>query len=154
MIKLIIVDDHFHVREAWSWVLNQVPRLNVIAQCANGREAIEAARSLQPDVILMDIHMTPVNGIEATRTIREFAPDMKIIGVSVQAERSYVNEMLRNGANGYVTKNSPSTEMVMAIDEVLAGNTYICEEIQQLRAHQNGDVRNDLHNDFHGHLRH
>ena len=134
MIKLIIVDDHFHVREAWSWVLNQVPRLNVIAQCANGREAIEAARNLQPDVILMDIHMTPVNGIEATRTIREFAPDMKIIGVSVQAERSYVNEMLRNGANGYVTKNSPSTEMVMAIDEVLAGNTYICEEIQQLHA--------------------
>jgi two-component system, NarL family, invasion response regulator UvrY len=142
MIKLIIVDDHFHVREAWSWVLNQVPRLNVIAQCANGQEAIEAARSLQPDVILMDIHMTPVNGIEATRTIREFAPDMKIIGVSVQAERSYVNEMLRNGANGYVTKNSPSTEMVMAIDEVLAGNTYICEEIQQLRAHQKGDLVN------------
>ena len=144
MIKLIIVDDHFHVREAWSWVLNQVPRLNVIAQCANGREAIEAARSLQPDVILMDIHMTPVNGIEATRTIREFAPDMKIIGVSVQAERSYVNEMLRNGANGYVTKNSPSTEMVMAIDEVLAGNTYICEEIQQLRTHQNGDGYKDF----------
>jgi len=138
MIKLIIVDDHFHVREAWSWVLNQVPRLNVIAQCANGREAIEAARSLKPDVILMDIHMTPVNGIEATRTIREFAPDMKIIGVSVQAERSYVNEMLRNGANGYVTKNSPSTEMVMAIDEVLAGNTYICEEIQQLSVVRTG----------------
>jgi two-component system invasion response regulator UvrY len=131
MIKLIIVDDHFHVRQAWSWVLNQVPRLNVIAQCANGQEAIEAAKNLRPDVILMDINMKPVNGIEATRSIREFAPDMKIIGVSVQAERSYVNEMLRNGANGYVTKNSPSTEMVMAIDEVLAGNTYICEEIRQ-----------------------
>ena len=129
MIKLIIVDDHFHVRQAWSWVLNQVPRLNVIAQCANGQEAIEAAKNLRPDVILMDINMTPVNGIEATRSIREFAPDMKIIGVSVQAERSYVNEMLRNGANGYVTKNSPSTEMVIAIDEVLAGKTYICEEI-------------------------
>ena len=131
MIKLIIVDDHFHVRQAWSWVLNQVPRLNVIAQCASGQEAIEAAKNLQPDVILMDINMKPVNGIEATRSIREFAPDMKIIGVSVQAERSYVNEMLRNGANGYVTKNSPSSEMVMAIDEVLAGNTYICEEIRQ-----------------------
>jgi two-component system invasion response regulator UvrY len=131
MIKLIIVDDHSHVRQAWSWVLNQVPRLNVIAECANGQEAIEAAKNLQPDVILMDINMKPVNGIEATRSIREFAPDMKIIGVSVQTERSYVNEMLRNGANGYVTKNSPSTEMVMAIDEVLAGNTYICEEIRQ-----------------------
>ena len=131
MIKLIIVDDHFHVRQAWSWVLNQVPRLNVIAQCANGQEAIEAAKNLQPDVILMDINMKPVNGIEATRSIREFAPDMKLIGGSVQAERSYVNEMLRNGANGYVTKNSPSTEMVMAIDEVLAGKTYICEEIRR-----------------------
>ena len=133
MINLIIVDDHFHVREAWSWVLSQVPGLNVIAQCANGQEAIEAARRLQPDVMLMDIHMKPVNGIEATRTIRGFAPDIKIIGVSVQAERSYVNEMLRNGANGYVTKNSPSTEMVMAIDEVLAGKTYICEEVGHLR---------------------
>ena len=133
MIKLIIVDDHFHVREAWSWVLNQVPGLNVIAQCANGQEAIEAAKTLQPDVMLMDIHMKPVNGIEATRTIRGFAPGIKIIGVSVQAERSYVNEMLRNGANGYVTKNSPSTEMVTAIDEVLAGKTYLCEEVGHLR---------------------
>lgn len=133
MIKLIIVDDHFHVREAWSWVLSQVPGLNVIAQCANGQEAIEAAKRLQPDVMLMDINMNPVNGIEATRTIRGFDADIKIIGVSVQAERSYVNEMLRNGANGYVTKNSPSTEMVMAIDEVLAGKTYICEEVGHLR---------------------
>ncbi|HVU54045.1 MAG TPA: response regulator transcription factor [Puia sp.] len=134
MVRIIIVDDHFHVREAWSWVLNQVPRINVVAQCANGREAIEIAKKLQPDVILMDINMEPVNGIEATRAIREFAPDIKIIGVSVQAERSYVNEMLRNGANGYVTKNSSSTEMITAIDEVLAGKTYLCEEIGHLRA--------------------
>src|SRR6201999_3676142 len=105
IIRLIIVDDHLYVREAWSWVLNQVPRINVIAQCSDGQEAIEAAKRLQPDVILMDIHMKPVGGIEATRTIRGFAPNIKIIGVSVQAERSYVNEMLRSGANGYVTKN-------------------------------------------------
>jgi two-component system invasion response regulator UvrY len=133
MIKLIIVDDHFHVREAWSWVLGQVPGLEVIAQCANGQEAIEAARELKPDVMLMDIHMNPVNGIEATRTIRGFAPGIKIIGVSIQAERSYVHEMLRSGANGYVTKNSPSTEMVTAIDEVLAGKVYLCEEVGHLR---------------------
>jgi two-component system invasion response regulator UvrY len=133
MIKLIIVDDHFHVREAWSWVLGQVPGLEVIAQCANGLEAIEAARELKPDVMLMDIHMNPVNGIEATRTIRGFAPGIKIIGVSIQAERSYVHEMLRSGANGYVTKNSSSTEMVTAIDEVLAGNVYLCEEVGHLR---------------------
>ena len=133
MIRLVIVDDHMHVREAWSWVLSQVPGLHVIAQCANGQEAIDAAKELAPDVMLMDIHMNPVNGLEATRTIRGFAPDIKIIGVSVQAERSYVAEMLRSGANGYVTKNSPSEEMVTAIDEVLAGKTYICEEVGQVR---------------------
>jgi len=133
MVKLIIVDDHFHVREAWSWVLNQVPGMKVIAQCSNGLEAIETVLRLQPDVILMDIHMEPINGIETTRKIREFATEVKIIGVSVQADRSYVNEMLRNGANGYVTKNSSSSEMIRAIDEVVAGNTYLCEDIGYLR---------------------
>jgi len=113
--------------------LNQVPRISVIAQCANGQEAIEAAGQLQPDIILMDIHMQPVGGIEATRTIRSVHPDIKIIGVSVQAERSYVNEMLRSGANGYVTKNSSSTEMISAIDQVMAGHVYLCEEIRHLR---------------------
>jgi two-component system invasion response regulator UvrY len=134
MVRIIIVDDHFYVREAWSWVLNQAPGIKVIAQCANGQEGIEAARKLRPDVMLMDINMTPVNGIEATRCIRQFDAEVKIIGVSVQAERSYVNEMLRNGANGYVTKNSSSTEMIAAIDQVLAGKTYLCEEIGHLRA--------------------
>lgn len=133
MVKLIIADDHVHVREAWSWVLGQAPQIDVIAQCTNGQEAIEAARRLNPDVILMDIHMEPVNGIEATRMIRAFAPTVKIIAISVQAEQSYVHEMLRNGANGYVTKNSSSTEMINAIHEVLAGNTYLCEELGQLR---------------------
>jgi two-component system invasion response regulator UvrY len=134
MVKLIIVDDHFHVREAWSWVLNQVPRLTVIAQCSNGLEAIEAVRNLQPDVVLMDINMEPINGVETTRKIREFASEVKIIGVSVQTDRAYVNEMLRNGANGYVTKNSSSGEMIRAIEEVLAGNTYLCDDIGHLRS--------------------
>jgi DNA-binding NarL/FixJ family response regulator len=133
MIQLIIVDDHFHVREAWSWVLGQAPGINVIAQCANGQEAIEAAKRLQPDLMLMDINMSPIGGIEATRLIRELYPHIKIIGISVQVERSYVNEMLRSGASGYVTKNSSSQEMIVAIDEVMAGRTYICEEVGHLR---------------------
>jgi DNA-binding NarL/FixJ family response regulator len=133
MVKLIIADDHFHVRQAWSWVLNKVAKFNVIAQCASGQEAIEAAKNLNPDVILMDIHMKPVNGILATRMIRDFAPEIRIIGISVQAEPSYVNEMLRSGASGFVTKNSPSTEMITAIDEVFAGNTYLCEEVGNMR---------------------
>jgi two-component system, NarL family, invasion response regulator UvrY len=133
MIKLMIVDDHVYVRQAWSQVLGQVPLMEVIAQCANGKEAIEAADRLQPDVILMDINMAPVNGIEATRSIRDSGSVIKIIGVSVQAERSYVSEMLRNGANGFVTKNSSSTEMINAIHAVMAGSTYLCEEVGHLR---------------------
>lgn len=128
----MIVDDHIYVRQAWSQVLGQVPLIEVIAQCANGKEAIEAAGRLQPDVILMDINMAPVNGIEATRSIRDAGSVTKIIGVSVQAERSYVNEMLRNGANGFVTKNSSSTEMIYAIHAVMAGSTYLCEEVGHL----------------------
>ena len=134
MVKLIIVDDHKHVRQAWSWVLSMSARIDVIAECSNGEEAIEAAKSLQPDVILMDIHMEPVNGILATRMIRSIAPQIKIIGISVQAEPSYVREMLRSGAHGYVTKNSPSAEMIAAIDEVLAGNTYLCQEVSTFSA--------------------
>ena len=133
MVKVILVDDHLHVREAWGWVLSKEPRIEVIALCASGKEAIEAAQVLQPDVILMDIHMQPMNGIEATRAIRKFSPDVRIIAVSIQAERSYVKEMLRSGANGYVTKNSPGSEMVAAIYEVLEGKTYICEEIGRIR---------------------
>jgi two-component system invasion response regulator UvrY len=140
MVKLIIADDHFHVRQAWSWVLNKVARIDVIAQCVSGQEAIEAAKTLQPDVILMDIHMQPINGILATRMIRDFAPGIGIIGISVQAEPSYVNEMLRSGARGFVTKNSPSTEMILAIDEVYAGHTYLCEEVGQM--HYSGQPLN------------
>jgi len=133
MIQLIIVDDHFHVREAWSWVLGQVPGIKVIAQCANGQEAVDSATRLQPDLMLMDVNMSPMDGIEATRTIRGLYPHIKIIGISVQAERTYVHEMLRSGASGYVTKNSSSQEMIIAIDEVMAGKTYICEEVGHLR---------------------
>ncbi len=85
-------------------------RIDVIAECSNGEEAVEAAKSLQPDVILMDIHMEPVNGILATRMIRSIAPQIKIIGISVQAEPSYVHEMLRSGAHGYVTKEFPQKQ--------------------------------------------
>jgi two-component system, NarL family, invasion response regulator UvrY len=129
MVKVILVDDHLHVREAWGWILNQEPRIEVIAQCAGGKEAIEAVKTLQPDVVLMDIHMQPMNGIEATREIRKLSPDVRIIAVSIQAERSYVNEMLRSGANGYVTKNSPGSEMIAAIYEVLDGKIYLCGEL-------------------------
>ena len=146
MIRLIIVDDHFHVREAWSWVLKQVPRINVIAQCANGQEAIEAARNLRPDVILMDINMAPFSGLEATQRIRKISPGSKVIGVSMHSQPAYAKKMLQMGARGYVTKNSSKEEMIKAILEVNHGNKYICDEIKNIISEQLLDEKEDSPN--------
>ena len=145
-LTVLLVDDHALVRRGFRRILEDEPSFHVVGEASDGLEAVQLAEQLPPAVIVMDCALPQINGIEATRTIRGFAPDMKIIGVSVQAERSYVNEMLRNGANGYVTKNSSSTEMITAIDEVLAGNTYICEEVRHLRTHQNSDLQGHEHN--------
>lgn len=129
MVRLVIVDDHRLVREAWKLLLSRDENISVIAICEDGGQAIETAKSLQPDVILMDITMEPINGVDATRLIREFDEQVKIIGVSVHSDLTHVNAIINAGANGYVTKNSGGDEMIFAIKEVMRGNTYICKEI-------------------------
>ena len=129
MVKLVIVDDHRLVREAWKLLLSRDKRISVIAVCESGEQAIEAARKLQPDIMLMDITMEPINGVETTRLIREFNETIRIIGVSVHSDLAHVNAIMNAGANGYVTKNSPGEEMVAAIIQVMGGQRYICKEI-------------------------
>ncbi|NML21124.1 response regulator transcription factor [Pseudoflavitalea sp. G-6-1-2] len=129
MIKIMIADDHRLVREAWRLLLNRDPRLDVIAVCENGHRVVEASRVLQPQIILMDINMEPMNGIEATRRIREFSDDIRIIGISVHTDLAYVNGLMQAGANGYVTKNSSGEEMIEAILQVMDGQPYFCKEI-------------------------
>ncbi|AXY75705.1 DNA-binding response regulator [Paraflavitalea soli] len=132
MIKVVIVDDHRLVREAWKLVLNRDKRLSVTAICENGFRAVEACRSLHPDVVLMDINMDPMNGIEATKAIREFSQDIKIIGISVHTDLSYINALMQAGGNGYVTKNSSGEEMIGAIMLVMDGQQYFCKEISDI----------------------
>ncbi len=132
MIKIVIADDHRLVREAWRLLLNRDKRLSVIAVCENGYRVVEACRVLQPDIVLMDINMEPMNGIDATRTIREFSDEVRIIGISVHTDFSYVNALMQAGANGYVTKNSSGEEMVHAIMEVMQGQSYFCKEISEV----------------------
>lgn len=131
MIKIVIADDHRLVREAWKLLLNRDERLSVIALCENGIRAVDACHNLRPDIVLMDINMEPVNGIEATRQIRQFSTGIKIIGISVHTDSSYINGMMQAGANGYVTKNSSGEEMIAAIMQVMEGNTYFCREIAE-----------------------
>ena len=129
MVRLVIVDDHRLVREAWKRVLSRYERISVIAVCENGEQAVDAARKLQPDVMMMDITMTPVNGVDATKRIRTFNTDVKIIGVSVHSDLAHVNAIMNAGANGYVTKNSSGEEMINAIIQVMEGRNYMCKEI-------------------------
>jgi len=135
-IKVVIVDDHRMVRETWRMILEKHDRIQVIAECASGEEAIEAAASLRPDVMLMDINMYPVNGLEATKEIIRSNPEAKIIGVSVNDQPMYAKNMMLLGAKGYMTKNCSMSEMVEAIIEVNNGNTYLCQEIRN-KIHQN-----------------
>jgi len=132
MIKVVIADDHKLVREAWNLLLSRDKRLSIVAVCENGYQVVEACKATPPDVVLMDINMEPVNGIEATRAIREFSDHIRIIGISVHTDLPYVNALMNAGANGYVTKNSSGTEMIRAIMLVMEGQQYYCKEIADI----------------------
>ena len=129
-IRIVLVDDHELIRGSWKLLLKQNSRFSIIGECRNGAEAIEEAQKLMPDIILMDINMSPVNGLEATERIARIAPSIKIIGLSINSQPVYAEKMLQAGARGYVTKNSTLHEMTHAIMEVHDGRQYICEEIR------------------------
>jgi DNA-binding NarL/FixJ family response regulator len=141
LIRIVLTDDHQLVRETWKLIIETDPTLTVVAQCASGAEAIEAAITLNPDIILMDVNMHPMNGFEATTEILQKNPEIKIIGISVNNQVSYARNMLEAGARGYVTKNSSREEMLAAIKTVYNGDIYICEEIRnKLGEEPLGDV--------------
>jgi two-component system, NarL family, invasion response regulator UvrY len=132
MIRVVIADDHKLVREAWSLLLSRDKRLSIIAICESGFQVIEACKSLEPDVVLMDINMEPVSGIDATKAIRQFDEEVRIIGISVHTDLPYINALMHAGANGYVTKNSSGEEMIRAIMLVVEGKKYFCKEIADI----------------------
>lgn len=135
-ITLMLVDDHKLIRESWAFILNSDSRFKVIGETSDVNEAIEISKEKKPDIILMDINMSPINGFEATKMVRKFVPGTKVIGISMHSMPTYAKKMLQMGAMGYVTKNSSKDELFNAILEVNAGKKYICEEIKNILAHQ------------------
>ena len=135
-ISILIADDHKLIRDTWSFILNTDNRFKVVAECSNGEEAIEQAKQKRPQIVLMDINMTPVSGLEATKQIRKVSPGSKVIGVSMHSQPAYAKKMLQIGAKGYVTKNSSRDEMFKAIMEVHHGNRYICDEVKNIISEQ------------------
>lgn len=136
MITILIADDHTLVRETWITLLESHEGFKVIAQCGTGEEAVQLAKELRPQIVIMDINMPGINGIEATKLIRRFAPGSKVLGVSLHTQPTYARKMIQEGAMGYVTKSSTREEMIHAITEILDGKKYICDEIKNIVSEQ------------------
>jgi two-component system, NarL family, invasion response regulator UvrY len=135
-ISVLIVDDHTLIRETWSKLLSLYPQYQVIATTGDGQEAIDIARVQKPDLILLDINMTPLNGFDILKMVRKSSPASKVVSVSMHSQPAYAKKMLRGGAKGYITKNSTSDELIDGLNEVVAGKTYICKEVKDILSQQ------------------
>jgi DNA-binding NarL/FixJ family response regulator len=128
-VHIVLADDHRILREGLRNLLNSQPDLEVVGEAANGREAIHLAGRLSPQLVLMDISMPDINGIEATRRIATDFPDTKVIALSVHADKHHVDGMMRAGASAYLMKNCAFDELILAIRSVLQGKTYLSPEV-------------------------
>lgn len=124
-IKVLIADDHQIVRQGLRTLLEREPDLEVVAEAENGRSTVRLARESHPEVIIMDVAMPDLNGIEATRQIISEMPKVKVIALSMYADRRFVANMLKAGASGYLLKDCASEELVRAIRVVLAHKTFL-----------------------------
>ena len=131
MIRVLVVDDHDLVRAGITRMLEDVPGIQVVGEAASGEEAVKKARELKPDVILMDIKMPGIGGLEATRKLMRSNPDLKIIAVTACEEDPFPTRLLQAGAAGYLTKGSALSDMVQAIRQVFAGQRYISASVAQ-----------------------
>jgi DNA-binding NarL/FixJ family response regulator len=134
-IRIILVDDHELVRKSWKILLENNPRFTVIADCDTGFDAIKLTQELVPDILLVDINMSPLSGFAVTERLVATTPAVKIIGLSVSDQPKYATRMLELGAWGYLTKTSSLEEINQGILEVYNGEHYICEEVAKNMPH-------------------
>ena len=128
-IKIIIADDHKLVSTSLIPLLNSQAGMQVVAEAGNGKKAVELASKLEPDIVVMDIGMADLNGIEATRQIVSKYPHIKVIILTMHADRRYITEALNAGASGYLTKSCSFEELVNAIRAVSDNKKYLSPEV-------------------------
>lgn len=128
-LRLLVADDHQMFRAGISNLLRTEEGFEIIGGASNGEEAVQMAVELQPDVVLMDIHLPKLDGISATQKITEAFPNMKILALTSSEEENYVVGMIRSGAKGYILKDAPIDELVLAIKTLAKGSSYFAKEI-------------------------
>ena len=131
-IKVLIADDHQLFREGLVNLLSSAPEIDVIAEAKDGKEAIEKTKKLNPDVVLIDIGMPQMNGIEATRILKKQQSGLKVIAVSMHSDRQFVKGILEAGADGYLLKNCTYRQLIDAINSVMGGKKYLSEDITEM----------------------
>ncbi len=129
--SIILVDDHTMVREGLRQLLMTFPDVSVIAEGGNGYEAIELAQEHQPDIMIIDISMPKLRGVEAIIEIKAVSPETKILVLSMYDHEEYIKQSLKNGASGYLLKNSASEELMTAIQQVTRGEMYLSPPISR-----------------------
>ena len=124
-IKVLIADDHQVVRDGLSAILQTKDDIAVVGEARDGVEAVEKARQLQPDVVLMDISMPRMNGVEATRRIKEQMPQIRVVVLTMYEEEEYIFDLVKTGVSGYLLKNSDSALIVKAIRAAAKGESFL-----------------------------
>ena len=134
-IRLMIADDHQLFREGLVNLLSDTNDIEIVGQACDGKEAIEMAEKLTPEIVIMDIGMPIYNGIEAASILKKKFPEMKIIALSMHSEKHYVKEMLEAGASGYLFKNCTYQQLIEGIHTVFAGKKYLSDTITEVLIH-------------------
>jgi DNA-binding NarL/FixJ family response regulator len=129
--SIVLAEDHTILRAGLKSLLESDPRFVVVGEADNGRDAIRRVSELMPDLIIMDLSMPGLSGIDALREIHERYPEVKVLVLTVHNEEEYVHASLEAGANGYVLKDATQTELIIAAEQVLSGNTYLNHEITE-----------------------
>jgi len=124
-IRILLADDHAVVRQGFKMILAAQPDMEIVGEAGNGREALDLAGQLQPDVIVMDVAMPELNGIEATRRVADLSPRSRVLELSMHKDSVYVREILRAGARGYLLKDSISSDLLAAVRAIARGEGYL-----------------------------
>lgn len=130
-IRVLLADDHALVRQGFRLILETQPDMEVVGEAANGREALELAQRLHPDVVIMDVGMPEMGGIEATRRLAEFVPRAAVLALSMHKDSVYVREILRAGARGYLLKDAFDRDLLAAVRAVARGEGYLSPAVSE-----------------------